>query len=127
MNKQIDAAVKSGHGQAILIAGFLGLVFSDIIPTHGDALYFWDQQRLKKKLDTGIITPKQYWIKNAMGYYLYNSAWWSIVFGIVVLSKGTFNQKIKLGLGLAGSGAVIAIIAKNIKLDNAARNKVIVQ
>jgi hypothetical protein len=117
MNRVIESAVKSGHGNAVIIAGFAGLVLSDIIPTPGDALYFWDQRRLKRKLELGQITARQYWLKNAAGYYLYNSAWWGIVFGAVMLSKGSFSHKLKLGIGLAGSGAVMAVIHRNIIND----------
>lgn len=117
MNQAINSAVKGGHGRAVLLAGFAGLILSDIIPTLGDAVYFWDQQRLKKKLEKKEITPQQYWRKNVAGYYLYNSAWWTLVFGIVMLSKGDFTQKIKIGLSLSGIGAVGSVIYKNIKKD----------
>jgi hypothetical protein len=114
----IASAVKTGHGNAVLLAAGLGLIFSDIIPTPGDAFYFWDQQRLKKLLEEDKITPKQFWIKNVAGYYLYNSLWWALVVGAVMLSKGGFDQKLKLALGIVGGGAVLAVIAKNIKKDN---------
>lgn len=119
MRNAITSAVKGGHGKAILIAGVIGLVASDIIPTPGDALYFWDQQRLKKKLENKEITPKQYWIKNALGYYTYNGTWWALVGCIVLFTTGSFSQKIKLGLALTGAGAVAAVIAKNIQKDTA--------
>lgn len=116
-NKLVKEAVSSGHGNAIMIAAFTGLILSDIIPTPGDALYFWDQQRLKRKLNKGEITPKQFWAKNAAGYYLYNSAWWTLIFGLVMVMKGNYNQKAKIAIGLAGAGAVVAAIATNIKKD----------
>lgn len=118
MSNSINSAVKSGHGNAVIVAGFLGLVLSDIIPTPGDALYFHRQQVLKSKLEKKEITPKQYWIKDATGYYLYNSVWWALVFGVVMLSKGSFDQKLKLGIALSGTGVVIGVLAKNIKKDN---------
>lgn len=114
---QIKQAINSGHGLAVLYAGFVGLVLSDIIPTPGDALYFYRQRMLKNKLNQGEITPKQYWIKDAAGYYLYNSAWWALVFGTVLLSKGDFNQKLKLSMAIMGGGIVGAVLIKNIKKD----------
>ena len=113
----IKDAVNTGHGNAVLIAGIAGLVFSDIIPTPGDALYFWQQQRLKKKLNDHKITPKAYWIKEASGYYLYNSIWWALVGTAVLITKGDFHQKMKIGLGCIGAGVVIAVIVKNIHKD----------
>lgn len=117
MNNSINTAVAAGHGKAVLVAGFLGLVLSDIIPTPGDALYFWDQQRLRQKLEEKKISPKEFWLKNATGYYLYNSAWWAIVFGVVMLSKGDYSQKLKLAMAMAGTGVVIGVLSKNIKKD----------
>jgi hypothetical protein len=117
MASAISSAVHSGHGNAVLLAGLIGLVASDIIPTPGDAVYFWDQQRLKKMLNDKKITAEQYWLKNAAGYYLYNSGWWALVMGTVMLSKGDFNSKLKLLLALAGGGFVVGVILKNIKKD----------
>lgn len=117
MTNAIKSAVGAGHGKAVLMAGFVGLVLSDVIPTPGDALYFWDQQRLRKKFDNKELTAKQYWLKNAAGYYVYNSAWWAIVFGIVMLSKGSYSQKLKLALALTGTGLIVGVISKNIQKD----------
>lgn len=117
MKGAIHSAVASGHGDAVLTAGFIGLILSDIIPTPGDALYFWDQLRLRKKLENGQITAKQFWAKNAAGYYLYNSAWWALVSLIVLSNPGAYAGKIKLAAGLIGAGAVVGILAKNIQND----------
>lgn len=119
MTNALTSAVQSGHGNGVFIAGMIGLVASDIIPTPGDALYFWDQQRLKKKLENKEITAKQYWLKNAAGYYLYNSLWWGAVFGISMLAGGSFSHKMKIALALTGGGAVIGVIHQNIKKDKA--------
>ena len=123
MVNQISNTVKSGHGTGILYATFIGLVLSDIIPTPGDALYFYQQRQLKNRVEKKEITPKQYWLKNATGYYLYNSIWWATVFGAVALYKGDFSQKLKLGMALSGGGAVIAVLYKNIKKDEEQNGK----
>lgn len=117
MSNIFSSAVKSGHGNAVLLAAGLGLILSDIIPTPGDALYFWDQQRLKSLLEQKKISAKQYWLKNAAGYYLYNSAWWALVVGVVALTGGSFSDKLKVGLTFVGGGAVVAVIIRNIKKD----------
>lgn len=102
----------------VLYAGMIGLVLSDIIPTPGDALYFYQQQKLKKKLEAKEITPQQYWLKEAAGYYLYNSAWWAIVFGVVICVKGSAESKLKIASACIGAGAVVSVLIKNIKKDN---------
>lgn len=120
MLNEISGAVKRGNGTAVVYAAMIGLFLSDIIPTPADALYFWQQRRLKEKLSAGVISAKQYWIADAAGYYLYNPLWWLLVIGVVVSIKGDYSKKMKVGLGLIGAGAVVAILYKNIKEDEKA-------
>ena len=48
MKDSIKLAVKGGHGNAILYAGALGLLLSDVIPTPADSLYFTLMQKNNK-------------------------------------------------------------------------------
>jgi hypothetical protein len=112
----IKEAVKvKGAGEAVLYAGLIGLVVSDIIPTPADAIYFRLMQKNKQKLDSGQITPRQYWTRDAALYYGLNPLWWSLVLLAVVSTKGGLDNKIKLGVGLVGAGAVLGVISKNIR------------
>lgn len=115
MVKNIDIAIKSGHGNAVLYAGAIGLLLSDIIPTPADALYFRLQAKNKKKLENGEITPKDYWTRDAIAYYGLNPLWWSIVLTAIVITKGSVSTKARLGLGLIAAGAVVSVLNKNIK------------
>lgn len=114
---QIRHAVKQGQGEAVLYAGLIGLLVSDIVPTPADAVYFRLMEKNKLNLGQGKITPKQYWIRDAVLYYGLNPLWWAMVMGVVVLTKGTLSTKVKLSLGLIGGGAVFGVLAKNIKED----------
>ena len=120
----IDSAIKSGHGNAILYAGALGLLFSDIIPTPADAVYFRLQEKNKTKLENGQITPRQYWTRDALMYYGLNPLWWGLVLGTLVLTKGSVGQKAKLGIGLIAAGAVVSVLGKNIKEEEKKINKI---
>lgn len=100
-----------------LYAVGIGLILSDIIPTPADALYFYRQRINKKKLETGEITPRQYWMRDAFGYYAYNPLWWSIVLGATISLGKSYEQKRNILIGLIAGGAVIGVIAKNIKED----------
>ncbi len=113
-----QSAIKGGHGTALLYATMAGLLISDAIPTPADAAFFWDEQRLKRKLGQREITPKQYWTKNALGYYFYNVAWWTLVGAVVVGIKGSYSHKAKVGLAIIGAGAVFGVLHKNIEKDN---------
>jgi hypothetical protein len=115
--KPISNAVKEGHGEAVLYAGAIGLLVSDIIPTPADSVYFYFQQKNKKKLEENQITPKQYWQREAFWYYTANPIWWSLVLSALYFTKGTLNNKVKVGLGIVAAGAVIGVINKNIKKD----------
>lgn len=111
----IKSAVNSGHGLAVIYGVGAGLIASDIIPTPADALYFRAMAKNKRLLESGKITPKQYWTRDAVLYYGLNPIWWSLVLGAVVLTKGDINDKLKIGLALIGGGAVIGVLAKNIR------------
>lgn len=113
----LKSALKGGHGNAILYAGALGLLLSDIIPTPADAVYFRLQQSNKAKLEAKQITPKQYWTRDAVSYYGLNPLWWSLVLGTLYLTKGDYTDKAKVGLGLIAAGAVFGVLSKNIRKD----------
>lgn len=113
----IKTAIESGHGNAVVIAGAIGLVLSDVIPTPADAIYFHLMQKNKKRLENKQITPKQYWTREAVLYYGLNPLWWSLVLGTMLLMKGDYTQKLKVGVAIIGAGAVAGVINKNIRKD----------
>lgn len=120
MIKTISEAVKEkGAGEAVLYAGLLGLLVSDIVPTPADALYFRLMEKNKQKLENKQITPREYWTRDAVLYYGLNPLWWSIVLGAVVLTKGDLSNKVKVGLALVGGGAVFGALSKNIRDEEA--------
>jgi hypothetical protein len=100
-----------------LYAVGLGLLLSDIIPTPADAIVFWRQGVNKQKLEKGEITPKQYWVRETENYYLLNPIWWG---GVLIASHyfgKTYEQKRNIFIGVIAAGAVVAVVAKNIKKD----------
>ena len=115
MRDSFKNAISSGHGNALLYAGALGLLVSDIIPTPADAVYFRVMEKNKQKLDSGEITPKQYWTMEAIYYYGLNPLWWGLFLGVLYYTKGDYNSKVKVGLGLLAAGAVFGVLNKNIK------------
>jgi len=117
VSKSIKAGIDSGHGNALIYAGLIGLVLSDIIPTPADALYFHIERNLRDKWKRGEITPEKYWEKTAEYYYILNPIWWLLVGGIVISIKGDASKKIKILGGIIGAGAVLAVLHKNIVQD----------
>lgn len=115
--KSISSASASGHGTALIYAGLLGLLLSDIIPTPADALVFKYQSKLKDQLEAKEITPKQYWLRDAMAYYFFNPVWWIIVILLVTNIKGDAERKLKFSLGIIAAGLVVSVIYTNIKKD----------
>lgn len=110
-----EAVIKKGAGEAVLYAGLIGLLVSDIVPTPADAIYFRLMEKNKQLLEEKKISPKQYWTRDAAMYYGLNPLWWLLVLGIVVKTKGGLDNKLKWGIGLIGAGAVIGVLSKNIK------------
>jgi hypothetical protein len=117
--KSISGASQSGHGTALLYAGLIGLLLSDIIPTPADAIFFKYESKLKDQLEAKEITPKQYWLRNAAAYYLLNPIWWLIVILIISNIPGDAGKKLKFTVGILAAGLVVAVIYKNIKKDEA--------
>jgi hypothetical protein len=117
MLQTVKEGLKSNQGNAVLYAGLLGLFLSDIIPTPADAIVFSVERKIRDKWKAGEITPQEYWKKKALAYYLLNPIWWAIVAGITVSMKGDATKKLKIASALIGSGAVIAVIYRNIKKD----------
>ena len=118
MLNTVKEGLKSKEGKAVLYAGLIGLVLSDIIPTPADAIYFTVERNLRDKWKRGEITPKQYWTKTTASYYLLNPLWWGIVSAITLSVKGDAEKKLKVAGALIGSGIAFAVIYKNIKKDN---------
>lgn len=101
-----------------VLYGFgLGLILSDIIPTPADGLYFYRQRINKERLQNGEITPKQYWIKDAINYYALNPLWWGGVILATHYFGKDFKQKRNILIGLVAGGVVLGVISKNIKKD----------
>lgn len=123
MIRSVKSGFQSEHANAVLYAGLIGLILSDIIPTPADALYFKIEKNLRDKWKEGRIEPKDYWTKTAAAYYLLNPIWWSVVAGITLAKKGDANKKLKIALALIGGGAVIGILYRNVKKDEEIRIK----
>lgn len=123
MIKSVKSGFRSEHGNAVLYAGLLGLILSDIIPTPADAIYFRVEKRLRDKWKKGEIEPKQYWTRDAIAYYGLNPIWWALVAGVTLSIKGDTNKKLKIALALIGSGAVVGILYRNVKKDEQERIK----
>jgi len=117
MISQIKKAANSGYGNAILYTAIITAAVTDLIPTIADAAVFQAQFNLKRKLESGEITPRQYWLRDAAAYYLYNPIWW-VLFGVAVASfPGDTKHKAKLAIGLLSAGVVVGVLWKNIEKD----------
>lgn len=109
--------MKNHHDTKILVAVGIGLILSDIIPTPADALYFNLQRKNKEKLEKAEITPKQYWVRDALAYYGLNPLWWGAVLGVSLLAGKTYEQKRNILIGLVAGGLVVGVLYKNVKKD----------
>jgi len=103
--------------EKILLALGTGLILSDIVPTIADFFVFKKDQELKEELEKGIITPKQYWEKFAFAYYTYNPIYWALLLGASMYLGKDYTQKRNIMISLITGGAVIGVLAKNIKKD----------
>jgi len=114
---EIKDVSQSKYATAALYAFLGGLVISDMLPTPADAVFFNYSKKLRDDFYNKKITPSQYWRREAIGYYGFNVAWWLLVAGVIIATKGTAQTKLKVASAIIGGGAVIAIIHKNIRKD----------
>jgi hypothetical protein len=103
--------------KGLLFATFAGLILSDIIPGPGDALYFHFNKKWRDQWSKGELTSKQYWSREALAYYLFNSGWWTIVAIATLSTPGKFENKLKTLIALIGGGFVVGVLINNIKND----------
>jgi hypothetical protein len=115
MNK--PQVLKGDNG--LLFAALAGLVLSDIIPTPGDALYFHYVKKWRDMWSAGKLTSRQFWTKEALAYYTFNSTWWLIVGFATFATPGKAQNKLKTLLALTGVGIVAGVLIKNVKSDEA--------
>jgi hypothetical protein len=119
LSEEISNVSKSEYATAALYAGMIGLVASDLIPTPADAAYFYMERNLRDRWKNGDISPQQYWKREAIIYYGLNPLWWILVGSIVIATKGDAKKKLYMLSGIIGGGAVIGVLAKNVKKDKA--------
>jgi hypothetical protein len=113
----IGKVIDNGNGNAIIYTAVLAAIVANCMPTPADAIYFWRQSVDKDLLESGMITPKQYWIRDVSGYYLYTAAWYGLVFTILNATGGNYQTKSKILLALLSAGLVVGVVAKNIQKD----------
>ena len=105
------------HKTALLYALGAGLFLSDLIPTPADGVYFAYQRSNKQKLEQGDLTPKQYWLRDAAGYYGFNALWWASILSASYFFGKDYYQKRNLMIGLVAGGVVVSVLNSNIKKD----------
>lgn len=103
--------------EKLIYVALIAAAAGDLIPTLADAIFFSDQQKQKEKLNEGLVTPKQYWTREAILYYTLNPIYWLLIALIVYNIKGDYHVKAKIAIGLVALGIVIVVIQKNIKKD----------
>ena len=115
--KEISGVVKGEHAIGALYLGLAVAMLADMIPHPMDAVYFNLQKKNRDKFISGVITPKQYWRRNVISYYLCDAIWWGFLLGVAVSVGGKTKDKLVVVGSVLGAGAVIGIINNNIRKD----------
>lgn len=122
MELGINKVIGEGNGNAILYTALLAAIVANCTPTPADAVYFWRQQVDKQLLNDKKITPKQYWVRTAGGYYVYTAAWYLMVFATLASLNSSYKTNSRILLSLVGAGVVVGVVAKNIEKDEKSAN-----
>jgi hypothetical protein len=118
MDLGIEKVIKEGNGNTLLYTALIAAMLANAVPTVADGLYFSLQQKWKKELEEGTITPEQFWTRDVGNYYTITAGYYAIVLAtMLALNKNSFTQNSRILLGLIGGGVVVGVAMKNIQKD----------
>lgn len=118
MELGIKKVIDDGNGNALIYTALIAAMVANFTPTIADGLYFNLQQKWKKELEDGKITPEKYWANNITHYYTITAGYYGVVLlTMLALNKNSFSKNSKLLLALLGGGVVIAVGMKNVQKD----------
>ena len=118
MELGINKVIKDGNGNALIYTALIAAMVANFTPTVADGLYFNLQQKWKKELNEGKITPEVYWRNNILHYYTITAGYYGVVLlTMLALNKNSFSTNSKILLGLLGGGIVVAVGMKNVQKD----------
>jgi len=105
-----------GENGALYIA-LLSAAAGNFLPSPADALIFWRQRVDAQKWASGEITSTQKWARGLFLYYTAAPAWYTLLFAGVFFFGKTTKQKLMIATAVIGGGAIIGVVANNIKED----------
>jgi len=118
MELGISKAINDGNGNTIIYTALLAAIVSNCTPTVADGIYFNLQQRWEEEKETGKITPEQFWVYDAIGYYGVTASYYALLFlTMLALGNTSYSTKSKILLSIVGGGVVIGVIMKNAQKD----------
>jgi H+/Cl- antiporter ClcA len=118
MDLGIKKAIDNGDGNTIIYTALLAACIANFLPTIADSWYFYLEDVWNKEKEDGKISVERYWENQICGYYGITAGYYFILLlTMVALGKTDYSTKAKILLSLAGGGAVIGVIFKNIQTD----------
>jgi len=106
----VRALGETKEGASLVPAAFLGMAVLDAVPTPTDAGFFWGENWLKQNGET--LSPTSYWVAQTANYYGWDVLWYTTLFAATTLGGDTFAERAKVGAGVAGTGALAALLWK---------------
>lgn len=106
-----------GENGALYIA-LLSAGVGNLLPSPADAIIFWRQQVNTEKWVKGEITSDQKWARELFFYYASAPIWYGALFAGVYFFGNTTKQKLMIATAVIGGGAIIGVVANNIKKDD---------
>lgn len=96
------------EAKVIIPAAFLAFAALDAVPIPTDIGYFYAE----KYLEDHKAAFKHYWGLKALNYYGWDVLWYLTLFGLTYKLGKTALDKVKIGAGIIGTGAIIALLWK---------------
>lgn len=106
----IKDTVGGSHATGALYLVMLTFIIGDILPTPADSAFFIYSRKLREDYLSEKITPKEYWTRIGISYYLFSAVWWILVFGVIIAIKGNVDTKFKVLLAIISGGILISVL-----------------
>ena len=117
MDLGINDVIKEGNGNAIIMTAVLAAAIANVLPTPLDSVYFSRQYKLKLDLESGKITPENYWWHDIGEYYFWTALWYAGIFTVLQAAGGSYENRARWLIALLGGGLVVGVAQKNIKKE----------
>lgn len=115
--EKISSLTHGKDATAGLYALLIGMSLGNLCPSVSDGIFFRVERNLRQKYKNGVLTPRQFYVRNTLAYYLIPFTYWAALALVIFNIKGDYHKKLKISVAAIGAGVVVGIILKMVQSD----------